>query len=312
MRPTVAESSEQPSGVAPLASGDAVDLAHALVARMAVALGVRALSIKGPSTDAYGLRRPRLAADADVLVEPSGFLAVCAELERNGWHVRHGRDTPSILPAHSRTYIRDGWPCDIDLHSWFPGMFRPASDAFDALWRGRSVLTIACSPVLVPSRSGAALIAALHTERSSRASRQRDEGRQLAHVMQTQFAPRDLREFYDLARATGAVWVLRALIAEVHCGPVVKDISTDDARRWDLNRTFNEDGSTVGWIEHWRAVRWTERPRVLLNALWVPRAEIPRNDESVIPGRAEAWRYRAARWSRGFRALRRFVGSRRA
>lgn len=292
---------------ATLALGDATQLAHALAGMLARESRTRVLSIKGPASDQHRLRSPRTAADADVLVDPAGFERFCSELEMRGWRTRYGRETPSLLPPHSRTYIHESWPCDIDVHSAFPGFFAGADAAFEALWRTRVMLSVAHTVSFAPSRAGSAVIAALHAQRSSQSARHRAEGDQVRSVVGTEFRDDEREEFYRIAREGGAVWVLRDLIESLDIGPLISDASPDDQRLWNLNRTYNEDGSAVGWLLHWKAATWSRRPMILIRAIWVSRADIPRNDERAMPTRSEAWRYRRARWRRGAAALGRFI-----
>lgn len=286
---------------------DATQLAHALAGMLAAESGSRILTIKGPASDLHGLRKPRVAADADVLVDPVDFFRFCERLEERGWRTRHGRETPSVLPPHSRTYIHPQWPCDIDVHSAFPGFFGGPAAAFEALWASRVQIVIAHTRTYAPSRAGSAVIAALHAQRSSQSERHRAEGRQILSIVGTDFRADEKSEFYRIARAGGAVWVLRDLVGSLDLGPVIADARPSDQRLWELNRAFNEDGSTVGWLLHWKAAKWSQRFSILARAVWVPRADIPRNDASILPTRAEARRYRRARLRRGLAALGRYL-----
>lgn len=288
-------------------TADATQLAHALAAMLAAESGARVLTIKGPASDLHRLREPRVAADADVLVDPVAFISFCTQLEARGWRTRYGRETPSVLPPHSQTYIHPHWPCDIDVHSSFPGFFGEPAAAFEALWATRVQIMIAHTPIFAPSRAGSAVIAALHAQRSSQSARHRAEGSQILSVVGTEFREDEKSEFYRIARAGGAVWVLRDLIGSLRLGAVVADARPAEQRLWELNRSYNEDGSAVGWLLHWKAAKWSQRFSILARAVWVPRADIPRNDASVLPTRAEARHYRRARWRRGVAALRRYL-----
>ncbi|MBO9704835.1 MAG: nucleotidyltransferase family protein, partial [Arthrobacter sp.] len=127
----------------PLPMSSATPLAYAMVDRLARTNGIRVLAIKGPVLAAMGLRPRKVSSDADILVEPDRMAELCAVLESKGWRDREVRFSPSILDPHSRTLIHPEWPCDIDVHSYFPGFFGPAEDVFDVLWEGRVSVSMA-------------------------------------------------------------------------------------------------------------------------------------------------------------------------
>ena len=91
----------------------ATPLAYALVSRLAVVLNIRALAVKGPVLEHFGLRGYKVSGDADVLVDPDDFETFCSAIESLGWGERQVRFSPSILVPHSKTYIHPDWPCDI-------------------------------------------------------------------------------------------------------------------------------------------------------------------------------------------------------
>jgi len=291
---------------------EATALAHALVEWVAAEADIRVLAIKGPVASHYGLREPRVSADADVLVEPSRFAELCVLLEDRGWHQRVGRETPSLLARHSRTLIHDDWPCDIDVHQMFPGFFGDPDQVFESLWEGRATLTVAHVPVTIPSRPGAAVISALHSERNARSARNRDEMAHLSSVIEREFVDAERSEFYRIARTGGAVWVLRDVIEDLGLGAVVEDVPEEDQRRWEINRSHIEDGSTMGWWIQVRSAPWYRKPAVVLHAVWVPRRDVPRNNPGAVPSRADAWKYQLARWKRGVRAVLSYTSVRRS
>ena len=285
---------------------EATTLAHAMTASLARASGIRLLSIKGPVADHYGLRPPRIPADADVWVDPYRFDDFRLLLEARGWHLRVGRETPSLLPQHSFTYIHPAWPCDIDVHWMFPGFFADPQAAFDVVWAGRSDLEIAHVPVTIPSLAGAAVIGVLHALRNIQVARNEDERARIASMLNHQMSEEDRAEFYRIARAGGALWVLRDVIAESRLGDAVSDLTADQKRHWTLFQEYVEDGSAVSWWVQLRSSSWLDKGRLLGRALWVPRVDVPRNDPGMVPTRAEAWTYQRARWARGARSLMRY------
>ncbi|MCE4027324.1 nucleotidyltransferase family protein [Microbacterium sp. Au-Mic1] len=289
----------------------ATQLAHALAAAIARELGVRALSLKGPIAAHYELRAPRASADADVLIEPERFTEYCAALESRGWHTRVGRETPALIPQHSMTYIHADWPCDIDVHWMFPGFFADAADAFDILWSSRQEVSVAHVPVQAPSKAGSAVIMALHAERDRRSPKHLEERELVSVALREAFTTSERDEFTTIARAGRAAWTLRDYFVLADLGPVVVDADAEQQRRWALFSTRVDDASSVAWWHHVRAAPWSQKPRWIVRAIWVSRADMPRNDREDLPSRREMWDYQIHRWRRGAEAtLRYFLGKR--
>lgn len=281
--------------------------AHAFAAQLASSHGIRAISIKGPVAEHYHLRRPRASADADIWIEPKRFEEFCRLLEERGWHRRVGRKMPSLLPPHASTYIKAGWPCDLDVHRTFSGFFADPADAFEGLWKRRAVLVLAHHKVTIPSLAGAAVVGMLHAIRNPWSVRSAEEYERISSSVVEEFSMRDRDEFYAVAKEGGSVWVLREFITQVGLGPLVTDADESQRRVWSLYRRYAGDGSTIGWWEHLRRAKVRDRPGVLLRALWVSRADVPRNDPANVPGKREAWFYQVKRWQRGLAAMAHYV-----
>lgn len=292
-------------------SQDAVLLAHAFAGHVASSHSIRVLSIKGPVADRYGLRKDHQAADADVLVEPAQFERFCGELEAAGWHRRIARETPSLIAPHAATYIHDDWPCDLDVHKWYSGFFAEPEVVFELLWRTRESMRIANVDLPVPSRAGAAVIAALHSARHHGSPRHRREAERVESLLSKGFTTQERREFLDLVTAGNATSVLRDLLERAGFHTSLSDITPEQMRLWELNRRYSEESSALGWLLAVRRAPILQRPRLLLRALWVPRNEIPRNLALDLPTRRDAWTYRWHRFRRGWRAIVRFLAERR-
>lgn len=292
----------QSTGLSAVAS---TSLAHARAAHLARTHGIRLLSIKGPVADHYRLRPPRSAADADVWVEPARFEDFARVLEAEGWHTRVARGAPTVLQPHSRTYIHDEWGCDIDLHHAFPGFFAPADQVFELLWSGRYQLHVGNFTVMTPSWAGAAMIAALRGLRNLRDPRHLREYELIVEALQSE--GRERREaFYELARFGESTWALRGLLESTGLGSADYLGNREQRDAWEARRTYGHLGIVVWW-KYVMALPWHRRPVGLAKAIWVPRAEIPRNDRSQISSHAEAWRYQTARWRRGVQALSQYL-----
>lgn len=290
-----------------LGLSQATTLAHALCAAIGDRDDIRVLSIKGPFADVHGLRPSRSSADADVLVDPEQFDSFCSALAAVGWKERVGRETPTFIEVHSRTFIHDSWPCDIDVHRWFPGFFAEPSAVFDELWNRRRATPIGEVAVLFPSRAGGAAIAATHALRNMTVSRHQQEWEWVRDALRDDFDSEERREFLRLVSKGRAQWVLREQVRHITGVEPEDDLTAEERRAWQAHLDFAADGGAVGW---WMALRrqpLTRWPAFLIRAAWVPRAEIPRNDASVLPSRGEAWAYQRARWGRGVSATVRYM-----
>jgi len=281
---------------------EANELAHALLAQVGRAAGIRTLSIKGLVSDRYGLRKPRVAADADVLIDPARFDEFCRLLTGHGWHLRVEREMPSLLGPHSVTFIRDDWPNDIDAHVRFPGFFADDQTVFERLWQTRSSMDVAHCEVPVPSRGASAVITALHAVRYTKSARHAGELEQIAGLLTGEFSNEERAEFIDVARAGRAQWVLRELFDLIE-HPYQEDASARQQDLWNTERSTVEDGAAVSWLSMLKAAPVQRKPAVLFRALWISRRDIPRNDASRLPTMREAWAHRMLRWKRGTAAL---------
>ncbi|QHC59322.1 nucleotidyltransferase family protein [Rathayibacter sp. VKM Ac-2760] len=152
--------------VADLPLDAAVGLVHALVDELSRSTGIRALFIKGPIADAHRIRRPHPSSDADVLVDPSDAGRLLALLAERGWSVRPGSAAHRALVTHSVTLLHPSWPCDIDVHTSWPGFFVDPQRAFEVLWRTRCEIEVAGVPVRASGVEAAVLVSALHSLRA--------------------------------------------------------------------------------------------------------------------------------------------------
>lgn len=286
-------------------SADGIELAYGLVAHVARSHGIRALMIKGPMAAEYGLRAPRPIADADVLVEPDAFEELYGLMLARGWHPRVARDSPRFIALHSRTLIHDSWPCDIDMHMYFPGFFADPERVFDVLWKDRRVRGQGAASLVIPSKAGMAAIVALHALRSPAEERSKGDIKSVVQALRGKFSAAERAEFTKLARRCRASWVLREMIIAAELDPPEDDALPEEKSVWERNQMSSPDKSAALWLDAVLSNPLLHIPKAALNAIWVPRNEIPRNDESRTPGVGEALIFQVARWRRGIVALRR-------
>ncbi|MCJ1705376.1 nucleotidyltransferase family protein [Rathayibacter sp. VKM Ac-2926] len=165
----------------PLAA--AVGLVHALVDDLARSAGIRALFLKGPIADAHRIRRPHPSSDADVLVAPGDADRLLTLLGERGWSVRPGSAAHRAFVTHSITLLHASWPCDIDVHTSWPGFFVDPQLAFEVLWRTRCEVVVAGVPVRAIGFDTSVVVSALHSLRSPYQQRSEEELEELVAVV---------------------------------------------------------------------------------------------------------------------------------
>lgn len=264
-------------GPTTLGIGDAVALAQALVDFGAEARGVRALAIKGPQLARHGLRAERASSDADVLVEPGGATAMEDFLAAAGWRRRYERpDQPHILGPHSVTLLHPRWPCDIDLHTRYPGIFADDTRAFDLLWDHRESFELAGRTVQGLDLPAAALIVGLHGARHPSSPRHRAELESVAARLRA--VPGAADAMHALGAQLRALEPLQPLTTLLGAEPLdpapVDQLSAAERRQWQILRATHDSGSLGAWLVELTGARWRDRPRLVLRALVVPRSEL--------------------------------------
>ena len=292
----------------PLALGDATQLAHAYVHAVADGIGVRALSIKGPAADHHGVRPPRVAADADVLVDPVGFHALVERLCAAGWHERQFFAGTEGFGRHSVTLIHEGWPCDLDVHHQFPGFLQPAGVVFEELWDAREARPVAAREVLTPDRDATILISALHSLRgSARIARHALELEELVKRFSNVFTDDDRARLGQLARVTGCV---ETLDGALHALGVPRSQQTNnpdpELQAW---RAMVASGATATyfWLRGLRRVPLRRLPVAVARIGWPDERHLRQLQPTLRPGRRAANGERLLRIVRGLHDLPRVI-----
>ena len=293
-----ASPAQSSAGNADLRLDEAVELATAWVARLGETAGIRLLIVKGAALARMGLRQPRVSADVDVLVDPSRFDDYCALLTSAGWAERELPFISTQVSAHSLTYVSDGWPCDIDIHSYFPGFLTDYRTVFNALWSRSQRLSFAHREVDVPDRLSSILVAALHSLRDGAVSPR---------------SASDLRELAAIPLSESERIELAHLAVDTHCdgslegflGELGVDVSPTPSTALSEWRSRVEAASrgAYPWLVLWRESRWRDRPSIAARAIWPTNTDIvlahPRVPRRFWPLLAA----RVSRWGRGIRGL---------
>jgi len=282
-------------------------LVHSTVSYLARQSGIRVLSIKGPFAATYLLREPKVSADADILVDPQKFEEMCQVLSQRGWRTRVAREAPRFLDAHSTTLIHERWPCDIDLHHFFPGFFETPARVFEALWAGRRVHFTRQGEVAAPSPAGMAAILALHAARTPDCARSISDLASVSSALTLRFDDLGRRELLMIAEKGRAQWVLRDLMETAGFSPGVDDATSSEKAIWTNNQQPASYKSASLWLNQLRVAPLSRKSAALFHAVWVKRADIPRNDVTTIPTWGETLTFQRSRWVRGIVSLVRYL-----
>jgi len=292
---------------------DAVAVGWPWVNRLAEANGVRALLIKGVGLEHHGLRTPRVSNDIDVLVEPAGFDGFIAAIEGAGWRERRSTLAGSVFTTHSRTFVHTDWPCDIDVHRFFPGFLARPDAVFDELWQRRDTIEVAHQPCPVPDRLSSILFLALHSLRGITALRRHAD--ELAYLTATVRLTDDERaELAALARATGSDETLCDVLRDLGVYPGVNpgvdagaelDPPRVPSRELLLWRARVSSGGSAGyfWLTHLRQSRGRDRLKLIAHGIWPSRADLLLHRPELTDAALPRLRARLARWGRGLRTF---------
>ena len=284
---------------------EAVDLGYAVAARVASDTGVRLLAIKGPILAQQALRSPAPSVDIDVLVEPAGFDRLRARLEEVGWHDGGDYDTPGIVPIHSVNHRHPSWPCELDVHHWFPGFLADPGEVFDVLWERRTPAVLARVELSAPDPVAHAALAALHYLRDSATTWGQTKAEDLAARVATWDEQR-LEDLGRLAADTGASESLAPFLRRVGA-PVVAStrrlaISPDD---WQM-RAEAQTRAVLPWLVELGRLPWYRRPRFVVSALWMSDRHFQQSqaqEQATSGSRRAVLAARLRRLRRGWRAL---------
>ncbi|WP_370692281.1 nucleotidyltransferase family protein [Nocardioides sp.] len=279
---------------------EAVPLGHALILRVAADSGVRALAIKGPVLALQGLRPPKTSVDIDVLVDPVKMWILQAALERLGWIDDGAYDTPSIVPLHSVNHRHRLWPCEVDLHHWFPGFLASPENVFEVLWARRSTVRIAHVDIAVCDQAGNVAIAALHYLRDQYKSH---ELRDLAAVVRRDWNAEQVADLAALAADTGSAQTLRPLL-DLIGAPLIPDrrpllVPIAD---WEM-RARTETNEVLPWIVELSRTPWPLRPTFLWRAFWLRKEYFAKPSPGRDLTNCELLRARWLRVRRGMRVM---------
>lgn len=251
---------------------EAGPLLHALCARAAEDVGVRALAIKGPVVALQGLRAPRASADIDVLVHPDDLQRYAERLRKAGWYDPPQVSTPRLIPSHSVDLLHEHWPCGIDLHHYYPGFLAPDGEVFEELWTRRASYELAGVEVPALDPVAQTALVALHLLRDDphgQGGGFQDLTRRASDVLGSS----DRDDLLELARTTDALVPLLPLLTSLGLEPA----SPLEARYPERLGLWRERaGSRLGdnWAAYFRRLPWWQWPVGAWRALMLPEEEL--------------------------------------
>ena len=282
--------------------GEAVALGSAWTHQIARTLGIRALLIKGDTLHQHGLRPARVSADVDVLVEPDRFEEYCQAMAAAGWRERPVPLISHQLSSHSRAYVHDSWPCDIDVHRYYPGFLKEAAEVFDVLWSRRGALEFAHTRVESADRPSSILILALHSLRDGRVNARHQE--ELEHLTSLELTAEERRDLGMLALQTGSAATLAEVLPRfgVEVEPDRGDLESPALRDW-RGRVESKSEGAYAWSVALSSAKWRDRPLIVWNAFWPAARELRLSHPQIGPGSIAVFGARVARWRRGMRGL---------
>ncbi|MCT9625594.1 nucleotidyltransferase family protein [Pseudarthrobacter equi] len=288
---------ENPEDIVQLSVSEGVLLGHALVARVADELGIRAFFIKGPVSVLQGLRPPKTSGDVDVFVAPQDLEVLVEALQDRGWRERPVDPDSKTFPKHSVTLDHAEWPCCIDVHYRFPGMEAAASECFETMWHNTERVVLAGQDIPVPSKPLAIVILALHALRSPDLPSCREELEFLTALTRKETLASAIVELSD---ATGSLAAIRPFLGGLpHTSsvPVWPEASTE----WRNRLLAQEPGSAriIALVQ----ASWREKPLMLWRAVFPPKQVLLSRDLHADMSPQGLASQHAARWGRFLRAV---------
>lgn len=281
-----------------LTTPEAVTLASAMLAREGRRRGWRYVIIKGRPATVTGLRDKAVSSDVDILPAPEHIEQVGAFLESLGWQQRPMDNHDNGFPIHGTSYFHEGWPCDVDVHSYVPGCDRPTGEVVDALTAAGQTVLMATEAVPVPDLAGHVVILATSALRSEDV----DTGRRQAERLSERAA--ELVPGQDVltaARATGAVAALADFLRRTYPQLDLGEIPPP-SRDWVL-RTTARSSASIRMVTLLEA-RWRDKPQMLYRAVLPSRAAMANKDLRLLEvPRRDVWRQRWERLTHALRSL---------
>ena len=255
----------------PLAA--AVSLGHALVADVAEELQLPVLFIKGVVAVSQGLRaEDYVPGDVDVLCTADRAPELIAGLAARGWQPRPESAAHARFVTHSTTLLHPEWPCDIDIHTSFPGFFADPDTVFEALWQHRERHHVAGVGLWAPDYPAHALIVLLHGLRSPDLSKNAEEVARSTDRFAA-MSEADRASTRELIRRTGASEVVAEVLNPLGWQIEVPAQPSAQFVLWKIN---SGPTNAEGWLVAIAEARGLDRLRLIY------RAALPSREDLLI------------------------------
>lgn len=276
---------------------EGVLLAHALVARLADSLGIRAFFIKGPASVLQGLREAKLSTDVDVFVDPPKLEELLHGLRERGWREWPVDPDSRTFPKHAVTVHHPEWPCCIDIHFRFPGMEKPARECFESLWANIETTSLSGQRLKIPSKALGVLLLALHALRSPALPACQHELEYLADLTRREALSEALLE---LAVATDSLAAIQPFL-EGLLPKTTPRVWPEASTEWRNRVAAQEPGSAR--LAAILQAELREKPRMVWGALFPPPEVFLSGNIYADMSLLGRLRQHRARWARFLRAV---------
>lgn len=278
----------------------AVDLAHALVAHVAMVRGIRVIFIKGPIATRQGLRdADYISGDVDAFCDPDHVDELVAALNERGWYLRPESEGHAKFVTHSITLIHDQWPCDIDVHTSYPGFLAPPRTVFEALWTRCEPHDVAEVECYAPAVSAQTVVLLLHGLRAPYLPKNIREIEAVRSRLEN-VSDGELAEIMALIRETGAAEVVHDTFSEMGHDLAVPRHHTVEYLKW---RLVSQPSRTEGWVEAVAETRGRARLTLLYRAVLPTREHLAIDHPEATISRMAAVRAYRTRLLRAARLL---------
>lgn len=282
-----------------------LQLAHVLAHDRLSHAGIRALTIKGPCSEAHKLRGSRVSADADVLVDPSHFDEAVAAMREVGFNPRPVSAVTAVISTHAVATVHHSWPVDIDLHRRFPGLTEDPTAAFEVLWDARAYAKLGSTLVPIAGLSHAMLIEALHVLREpSRSPRASADYDRMVRSAGTLLGDLGTRTLVTEASKLGALETARPFLAAVgEPLPPASRRSADPMLADWIERSEGASGTASRLWQASRGMPGVARLRLLVGAVFQSERDFRIDHPDTPPGVMALAMARAKRVVSGMRTV---------
>ncbi|WP_346029582.1 PqqD family protein [Dermacoccus barathri] len=168
-----------------------------------------------------------------MFVEPDLLEAFEHQLEAWNWRRRTESFAQHLFQTHSHTFLHPSWPCDIDVHVGFPGMFGSAQEIFEGLHAHTQDYSVGGVLVRGVDLEGSLLVEILHGLRSPGSQRHAQDLRRATAVLADALTDDSFRDsFRKLVRDVGATTAISGVLKPLGVEWTDESINWREYWRW--------------------------------------------------------------------------------